>query len=42
MSELHLRDVKNLLGPDCDTVYLRSRAERLGLDEFLTEVSRDE
>ncbi len=42
-SELQLRDVKNLLGPDCDTVYLRSRAERLGLDELLTEVlSRDE
>ncbi len=41
-SELQLRDVRNLLRPDCDTIYLRSRAERLGLDEFLTEVSRDE
>lgn len=37
-SELQLRDVKNLLGPDCDTIYLRNRAERLGLDALLTEV----
>ena len=37
-SELQLRDVRNLLGPDCDVVYLRSRAKTLGLDELLTEV----
>ena len=42
-SELQLRDVRNLLGPDCDRGYLLSRAERLGLHEFLREVlSRDE
>jgi predicted nucleotidyltransferase len=37
-SELQMRDVTNLLGPDCDEAYLRSRAERLGLTELLTEM----
>lgn len=37
-SELHLRDVKNLLGPDCDAVYLCSRASALGVDGLLKEV----
>jgi predicted nucleotidyltransferase len=37
-SELQLGDVKNLVGPDCDMIYLQSRAERLGLDELLREV----
>ncbi len=37
-SEVQLRDVANLLGAECDAIYLRSRAETLGLDELLTEV----
>ena len=41
-SEMQLRDVRNLLASDCDEVYLRSRAATLELDEFLTEVRRDE
>jgi len=41
-SELQLRDVKNLLGPECDAIYLRSRAEALGLDELLKELGHDE
>ncbi|CAN5751211.1 hypothetical protein BH18ACI4_BH18ACI4_26940 [soil metagenome] len=42
-SEMQLRDVRNLLGPECDAVYLRSHAAALGLDELLTEVlGRDE
>ncbi|MCM3905206.1 MAG: hypothetical protein ND866_26215 [Pyrinomonadaceae bacterium] len=42
-SELQLRDVRNLVGPDCDAAYLRSRATVLGLDELLKEVQgRDE
>jgi len=41
-SELQLRDVKNLLGPECDATYLGSRAEALGLDELLKELGHDE
>ncbi len=37
-SELQLRDVTNLLGPECDAIYLRSRAEALGLEELLKEL----
>jgi hypothetical protein len=37
-SDLQLGDVKNLLGDDCDEVYLRSRAVAIGIDELLTEV----
>lgn len=37
-SEMQLRDVKNLLDPGCDKLYLRSRAERLGVEELLVEV----
>jgi hypothetical protein len=39
-SELQLRDVKNLLTPDCDMPYLYSRADELGVKELLTEVLR--
>ena len=35
---MQLRDVRNLLGPDCDAVYLHSRASALGVDELLKEV----
>ena len=37
-SELQLRDVKNLLAPECDTSYLQSRAELLGVKSLLSEV----
>lgn len=37
-SELQLRDVKNLLAAECDMVYLRSRAESLGVSSLLKEV----
>jgi hypothetical protein len=37
-SELQLRDVTNLLGRECDAIYLRSRAEALGLEELLKEL----
>jgi len=37
-SELQLRDVKNLLAVDCDMLYLRSRAESLGVSSLLMEV----
>ena len=37
-SELQLRDVKNLLAPDCDMAYLHSRAELLGVKSLLLEV----
>lgn len=37
-SELQLRDVKNLLSPDCDMPYLHSRAELLGVKSLLMEV----
>ncbi|MEP7271436.1 MAG: hypothetical protein ABI882_08010 [Acidobacteriota bacterium] len=42
-SEMQLRDVHNLLTPDCDQAYLQSRAHILGVGHLLTEVqSRDE
>ena len=37
-SELQLRDVRNLLALECDVEYLRRQAQRLGIDEMLTEV----
>jgi len=37
-SEMQLRDVRNLLAPECDMNYLRSRAAMLRLDTLLTEV----
>lgn len=37
-SELQLRDVKNLLSPDCDMPYLYSRAENLGVKSLLEEI----
>jgi len=37
-SELQLRDVRNLLAVECDVEYLRRQAQRLGIDEMLTEV----
>lgn len=37
-SEMQLRDVRNLLTPGCDAVYLHSRASALGVDELLKEV----
>ena len=36
-SEMQLRDVRNLLAPDCDAVYLHSRAQAMGVDELLEE-----
>jgi predicted nucleotidyltransferase len=36
-SELQMRDVRNLLTPDCDADYLRSRARMLGVDALLEE-----
>lgn len=42
-SELQLRDVKNLLTPDCEMAYLISRAGRLGVAALLNEVmAKDE
>ena len=37
-SELQLRDVRNLLTPDCDVSYLQSRAELLGVKSLLLEI----
>ncbi len=37
-SEMQLRDVRNLLSPDCDVVYLHSQAPKLGVEELLREV----
>jgi hypothetical protein len=37
-SEMQLRDVRNLLAPECDADYLHSRAAGLGVDELLNEV----
>lgn len=37
-SELHLRDVKNLLRGDCDMPYLYSRAAALGVKALLMQV----
>jgi len=36
-SEMQLRDVRNLLVPDCDADYLHSRAQKLGVEELLKE-----
>jgi len=36
-SEMQLRDVRNLLAPNCDAVYLHSRAPALGVEELLKE-----
>lgn len=33
-----LRDVRNLLSPDCDLDYLRSRAQMIGVEHLLDEV----
>ncbi len=35
---MQLRDVRNLLSPDCDVVYLHSQAPKLGVEELLREV----
>ena len=40
-SEMQLRDVKNLLTPECDMPYLDSRAEDLGVKALLLEVLPD-
>ena len=40
-SEMQLRDVRNLLEGDCDTDYLRTRAELLGVDALLAEVEHE-
>lgn len=37
-SELQLRDVRNLLAPECDSNYLQSRAHQLGVTDLLQEV----
>ena len=37
-SEMQLRDVRNLLTPDCDQGYLQSQALTLGMSELLAEV----
>lgn len=37
-SEMQLRDVKNLLTPECDMEYLTSRATQLDVIELLNEV----
>ena|SRR5438552_6694548 len=37
-SEMQLRDVRNLLAPGCDMVYLQDRARVLGVHELLKEV----
>ena len=40
---MQLRDVKNLLTPDCEMEYLTSRAAQLGVTEQLNEVmTKDE
>jgi hypothetical protein len=41
-SEMQLRDVRNLLTTDCDVEYLRSRAEKLNVDDLLKELLRNE
>ncbi len=42
-SEMQMRDVRNLLTPDCDMGYIQSRAQALGVDKLLLEVqSRNE
>jgi hypothetical protein len=37
-SEMQLRDVRNLLAPECELDYLRSRAQQLGIADLLNEV----
>jgi hypothetical protein len=37
-SEMQLRDVRNLLVPECDLDYLQSRAQELGVADLLKEV----
>lgn len=41
-SELQLRDVRNLLQLNCDSQYLRSRAQILGVEQLLDEVHSEE
>ena len=41
-SEMQWRDVRNLLSPECDMTYLRSRAEFLGVVEYLESLNVDE
>lgn len=41
-SELQLRDVKNLLTPDCEMDYVTSRAARLGVADLLNEVMTED
>ena len=41
-SEMQLGDVRNLLVPDTDVVYLRSHAPELGVEELLKEVLTDD
>ncbi len=40
-SEMQLRDVRNLLEAGCDAAYLQSRAQTLGVQELLNEVTAD-
>lgn len=41
-SEMQRRDIRNLLTPECDMTYLRSRAELLGVIEDLESLNADE
>lgn len=41
-SEMQRRDVRNLLTPECDITYLRSRAKSLGVIEDLESLNADE
>jgi len=41
-SEMQWRDVRNLLSPECDMTYLRSRAKFLGVVEDLESLDPDE
>lgn len=40
-SEMQLKDVRNLLTGDCDLDYLHSRAQQLGIEFLLKEVTTD-
>ena len=40
-SEMQLRDVRNLLTPDCEMGYLRNRAQMLRVNDLLNEVLLD-
>ncbi|MBX3276448.1 MAG: hypothetical protein KF868_00465 [Acidobacteria bacterium] len=42
ISELQLRDVKNLLTPECGMDYVTSRAARLGVADLLNEVMTED